>query len=507
MAESHPEKASMSFPIRSIIRAAGACCAAFVLATGHASEVPPVPVREALARQELPLEALSYRIDALAGPFAKAPPRALGEQRVVNPASAMKLVTTLAALDTLGPAYRWTTTLLADAAPENGVLKGSLYLRGGGEPNLSWERLGGMLRTLRGSGVATIAGDLVLDRALFQPSRPDLGAPPFDETPDASYNVIPDALTVSDYLVTYTLSSDAAKVAVQTTPPLSGVTVVNRMQINDLPCGEWDQTWRQPEVQAQADGTVRIVLAGAFPRNCQAGVELATLERDLYVERLVRTLWQEMGGQWHGRVREGKAPPAAFKLVERQFETLGETVRAINKRSHAVKARMLYLTLGATAGAGTETGQATSERARRRVLDWVAAQGVDPAGIVIENGSGLSRHERLSPRQLNALLRAAAASRWYPEFAASLPIAGLDGTMRSRLKDSPAAGNARLKTGTLRDVAALAGYVRDVRGQDWVVSAFVNDPQAEKGRAVLDQLMIWIAQGAEASLPEGGQKP
>jgi D-alanyl-D-alanine carboxypeptidase/D-alanyl-D-alanine-endopeptidase (penicillin-binding protein 4) len=496
-------KASMSLRISSIIRLACACCAALVLASGHAADALPAAVTQELARQGLPVSALSYRIAPLAGHVAASPPQALGEHRSMNPASAMKLLTTLAALDMLGPAHRWSTAMLADGASQDGELKGNLYLLGGAEPNLGWERLGGMLRTLRNSGIVSIRGDLVLDRSLFQPARMDLGAAPFDDTPDAWYNVIPDALTVSDYLIDYTLSSDASGVVVQTTPPLSAVTVVNRMVLNDLPCGEWDETWRQPEVQAGADGAVRIVLSGAFPRNCRASVALATLERDLYMERLVRALWQELGGQWRGRVREGKVPAGAVKLAERQFETLGETVRTINKASHAVKARLLYLMLGATSTGPAQDatkespGLPTLERARRRVLDWVAAQGVDPAGIVIENGAGLSRHERLSAAQLLALLQRAASNRWYPEFAASLPIAALDGTMRRRLKDSPAAGSARLKTGTLRDVAALAGYLRDVRGQDWAVAAFVNDPQGDKGRAVLDGLMDWIAQGQQ----------
>lgn len=472
---------------------------AVFLAASHAAAMPPA-VEQELARQGIPAGALSYRIEALAG--RPAPAQAVGERRALNPASTMKLVTTLAALDVLGPAHRWTTAMLADARLENGELKGDLYLLGGGDPNLSWERLGGMLRSLRNSGIVSIGGDLVLDRTLFQPTRLDIGAPPFDDMPHASYNVIPDALALSDYLVTYTLSSDASTVAVQATPPLSGVSVLNRMTPNDLPCKDWRETWQQPRVEEQG-ALVRIILNGSFPRDCSKAVELHTLDRDLYIERLVRALWEEMGGRWRGRAREGKVPARAAVLVERQFETLAETVRAINKDSHAVKARMVYLTLGATARGSA--GLPTLERARRRVLDWIAAQGVDTSGIVIENGSGLSRIERLSSAQLSALLKSAAAGRWSPEFSASLPIVALDGTMKNRLKTGPAAGNARLKTGTLRDVAALAGYVRDRRGQDWIVAAFVNDPQAGegRGRAVLDQLILWVADGnaAAAELP------
>ena len=478
-------KAAMSFSIHRSIRTASALCLAFIWACAQAAPPLPAPVQQELARQQLPASALGFQVLPLA---PNLPSHAVQAERSFNPASNMKLVTTLAAVDALGPAWRWTTALYGDGA-------GNLYLRGGGDPNLGWERLGGMLRTLRNRGVATIAGDLVLDRSLFAPARFDLGAPPFDDTPDAAYNVIPDALNISDYLVTYNLSSGAAAVSVQTTPPLDAVTVVNRLAPVDAPCADWQDAWRRPRVEQDAGGAVRIVLDGPFPRNCKASVGLATLGRDLYVERLVRALWREMGGQWTGRVREGVVPPTAELLVERQFETLGETIRTVNKLSDGIKARLVYLTLGATAAEGA--GLPTLERARRQVLAWVAAQGVDPAGIVIENGSGLSRIERISPAQLSALLRASAAHSWYPEFAASLPIAGLDGTLRRRMKDLPTPALARLKTGTLRDVAALSGFVRDRKGRDWVVTAFVNDPQADRGPAVLDSLIRWVADGAE----------
>ncbi|MCD2515801.1 D-alanyl-D-alanine carboxypeptidase/D-alanyl-D-alanine-endopeptidase [Massilia sp. G4R7] len=473
----------MLLPLHHVIRGAGALCLAAAWACARAADAVPPPVAQELARQGLPASALAFQVTPLS---PELPRHAWQAGRLFNPASAMKQVTTLAALDALGPAYRWTTALYGDGA-------GNLYLRGGGDPNLDWERLGGMLRELRMKGIATIAGDLVLDRSLFAPARPDVAAPPFDDTPDAAYNVVPDALNVSDYLVTYTLSSNTTAVAVRTTPPLDGVTVVNRLIPNDTPCTGWQAGWRRPRVERDAGGAVRIVLEGGFPRDCTASIDLATLERDLYLERLVRALWRELGGQWSGRVREDRTPAGAALLAARQFETLGETIRTVNKRSDGVKARLVYLTLGATAN--DAPGVPTLEGARRRVLDWVAVQGVDPAGIVIENGSGLSRIERISPAQLSALLRAAVASPWYPEFAASLPVAGLDGTMRKRLEDLPAPSGARLKTGTLRDAAALSGYVRDRAGRDWIVAAFVNDPRLEDGRSVLDSLIRWVAAG------------
>jgi D-alanyl-D-alanine carboxypeptidase/D-alanyl-D-alanine-endopeptidase (penicillin-binding protein 4) len=468
------------------------------LTAAHAQGGIPAPVQQELDKQGLSADSLSFWVEPLArdgAPWYRFP------DRLVNPASEMKLVTTMVALDELGPAYRWTTRILTDGKVVAGELKGKLYLRGGGEPNLSWERLGAMLRTLRSQGITRISGDLILDRSLFFPSRIDLTAPPFDDTPDAYYNVVPDALLVSDNLVSYRLVSDATGSTVQISPPLAGVTVDNQLNLNDGACAGWKAGWQPPQVQTMPDNAVHIVLSGSFPRNCKADVELNTLDRNLYIERLVQALWQELGGVWNGQAREGSTPSDAVLLAERQFETLAETIRFVNKNSDAVKARLLYLTLGATAPGNQ--AEATLVRANGRVLNWLAAHGVGTAGVVIENGSGLSRLERLTPAQLATLLKIAARSRWYPEFASSLPIVALDGTMKNRMNGTAVAGNARLKTGTLRDVAALAGYVQDVNQRPWIVIGIVNDERGARGRPVLDQLLIWVASGA--AYPLAGQ--
>jgi D-alanyl-D-alanine carboxypeptidase/D-alanyl-D-alanine-endopeptidase (penicillin-binding protein 4) len=154
-------------------------------------------------------------------------------------------------------------------------------------------------------------------------------------------------------------------------------------------------------------------------------------------------------------------------------------------------ARLLYLTLGAQALQG-QPGD-TSTAAEGTVRDWLRRHDIDDAGLVLDNGSGLSRTERITARQLAQVLHAGADSDFAPELETSLPIAAVDGTLRRRLKDTPAAVHARLKTGTLRDVDAIAGYVRDTARRDWIVVAIVNGPEGRKARPVLDALVVWVA--------------
>ena len=242
-----------------------------------------------------------------------------------------------------------------------------------------------------------------------------------------------------------------------------------------------------------ARGPLRITLRGDFPPNCTADTAINVIDRVVLADRLFRGLWKRLGGKFTGRTREGEAPPDARLVAEHRSRSLGEIVRDINKRSDNPITRVMFLTLGATSALPGD--DVTARRADAEVRLWLERRGIDSRGVVLENGSGLSRTEMISPNQLAAVLRYAAASEWAPEIAASLPIVAVDGGMRNRLRDSPAASRARLKTGTLRDVTAVAGYVKDASGRSLVVVAMINHAIATKqvARPILDALVDWAA--------------
>jgi D-alanyl-D-alanine carboxypeptidase/D-alanyl-D-alanine-endopeptidase (penicillin-binding protein 4) len=156
--------------------------------------------------------------------------------------------------------------------------------------------------------------------------------------------------------------------------------------------------------------------------------------------------------------------------------TLGEIVRLTNKFSSNLMARHLLLTLGEERSGAP----GTPEKGAAAIADWSRAQGLDLGGVDIDNGSGLSRTTRISAEQLAAVLRAAYRSRYAPEFMASLPLGGIDGTLRTRLRSSPA-GAVRLKTGHLDGVTGIAGYVSAASGKTYVVVSLVNDNRADYG--------------------------
>jgi D-alanyl-D-alanine carboxypeptidase/D-alanyl-D-alanine-endopeptidase (penicillin-binding protein 4) len=182
-------------------------------------------------------------------------------------------------------------------------------------------------------------------------------------------------------------------------------------------------------------------------------------------------------------------------LVRRQSRHWGEVLRPLNKTSDNALTRMLYLNLGVPAMAVHPT-QTTAELAAQAVQRWFEAQGIDAQGLVMDNGSGLSRSERISPLQMARMLQVAHAAPYASDLMMSLPTVGVDGSMRNRLKQSPATAWSRLKTGTLRNVVALAGYVPDPQGQLWAVALMINHERANRGRPVLDALVDhWAREG------------
>ncbi len=466
----------------------------------------PAAVWSALQRTQLPADALAAVALPLGGSPGALWQRAWGHQaqRSMQPGSAMKVVTSIVALDRLGPNLRGSTELRS-AAPllPDGTLQGDLVLKGGADPELGVAQFWALLQELRAAGVHTINGNLVVDRTLWRPARMDLGLPPFDGAPEFPYNVIPDALQLAGALLPLRLASTADTLLADTVPPLAGLHITSRMTLSDGRCADWSEGWQTATVKTDGaeahGGTVGtpaprtvIELQGQFPRNCTQRPELQLIDRQELTERLFATLWQQLGGRWHGRAVEAAAPAETRLLAQRLSRPWGEVLRPLNKTSDNTLTRMLFLNLG-VAGMAEHPQASTADLAGREVLRWLAEHRIDNTGVVLDNGSGLSRSERISPWQLAQMLKVAHSARYASDLMMSLPVAGVDGTMRNRLKDSPAAGWARLKTGTLRNVVALAGYVSDAQGHVWAVAMMINHEQAARGRPVLDALVDHIA--------------
>lgn len=478
----------------------GLLCAVAVPSLGLA--LPPA-VESALRTAGLPPTAVAaWVVPARGGPAV------LAERAgaAFAPASTLKTLTAIVALDTLGPNWRGTTRLLTRAAiagmgaglGTERTLKGDLILRGEANVDFDVAQLDQLLRRLRAQGVKHIAGDWIVDRSYFQPARTDVGVPPFDESPEFRYNAIPDALFLGSNLVALEIGADRETVRILAEPDLPGVRWRAAFELVDARCAAWEAGWRLPRVTRVGD-EIEVTLEGTFPKDCIASTQINVIDRDEYVARLLAARWAALGGTLGGRIRFNDQPLpdiAAFReLAVVRSRSLAEIARDIQRRSDNPMTRMVYLALGARAAAPGET---TAQAAERVVRGWLAERGIAAPGLVLDNGSGLSRRERIAPRTLGEVLRAARRSAWWPEFAYGLPVAGRDGSLARRLRDSASAAlptPARLKTGTLRDVGALAGFITAADGIEYVFVAMVNHPEATTARAhpVLDALVEWVA--------------
>lgn len=473
-----------------ITKLAGAALLALTLAAAARAE-PALPpeVASLLARAKLPADALAVVV--LETRPDRAPLLAWHADMPVNPASTLKLVTTYAALDRLGPDFRWQTRVYSDGPVRDGTLLGDLYLQGGGDPKLVSERLWLLLRRVQGLGIRRIAGDIRLDRSAFALPETDPGA--FDGEPLKPYNAAPDALLINyrSQLFGFTPDTEAGVARVTLEPPLAGVewpaSVPLEADRADDPqaCGDW-----RGALRADFSDPLHPRFAGRYRAACGAREwPIAHPEPARLAERAVAGLWQSLGGQLDGQVRQGRVPPQARLRLSFDSPPLAEVVRETNKYSNNVMAQQIFLTLGQAGREGTPTGLPEARLALESW--WQDKLGPDTRLPELGNGSGLGRDVRLSASALARLLQQAWNSGLMPDLAASLPASGVDGTLR---RSALEAGQAHLKTGSLRDVQALAGYVHGANGQRRVLVAIVNHPQARAAKPALEALVRWAAQ-------------
>lgn len=455
---------------------------AFPVQAATVNQTLPPQVVKALKANKIESSALSVVMLPLNGGGS---PTFINADVSVNPASTMKLVTTYAALELLGPNHQWKTEFYADGPIENGTLNGNLYLKGGGDPKLNMEKLWLLLRDLRANGVETVTGDLVLDRSHFvQPALPVFDDDGNDK--NKPFLVGPDSLLVNLKALRFIARNDDGKVKVLVEPPIETVRIDNRIQA--LPkekCPGWPDIRYNPI--EDADG-VTVVVTGKLPAGCSGQTYLSLLDHQRYAAGAVRAIWKELGGRVLGADRVSSAPKDARMIARAYSPDLVEIIRDINKYSNNTMARQLFLSLGAQFR--NEADRDDSMAAQRVIRQWLAKKGLISPHLVIENGSGLSRAERVSARELASLLQAAWQSPYAAEFISSMPLAAVDGTMRKRLRNTGVAGKAHLKTGTLNTVRAIAGFSRDSEGKTWAVVAILNHPRPWGASSILDQVLV-----------------
>ena len=470
------------------------------------SQYVPKTVLTSIEKNQIPKDAISISvIEIESGSPGKITGKTVLDwrsQQAMNPASTMKLVTTLSGLDILGPQYRWRTNIYTDGLIRQGILKGNIYLQGTGDPKLIPEELAKMMKALQNLGIQKIDGNLFFDRSAYAPNVMEHNT--IDGESLRSYNVPPDPLLYAFRTLSFQIgkSRTADLIDVSFTPPIAQLKVVNQMQLVDQSCDSWKSQIRfslNPEGdRATTNRLLTAQFSGSFPNTCkEVNYNVVALDANTFLTQGFTAAWELAGGSWikPPTGKSGTVPLAARLLLQYEGITLADNVQDINKYSNNVMARQLMLTL-----ALEKMGKpATTENGQLVIQGWLRGLGLQFPELVIENGSGLSRSEAISTSHLNQLLVSAHNLSVADTFYSSLPIAGTDGTMRNRLmahlqkflhlKKRP---EARIKTGSLADVRAISGYVISKSGKMYAVSSFINHPNAGKGLEAHDQLLAWL---------------
>lgn len=392
-----------------------------------------------------------------------------------NPASSIKLLTTFVALDVLGPTYTWPTKLYATGPISEGVLKGDLVLKGYGDPFLVVEEFWKMLGDLRARGVHTITGDLVVDDSHFTVPESDPGA--FDGQPFRLYNVLPNAALVNFKVIEFQFfkANDGKSVDIRMNPNMPNVKITNNLTIKQGKCAGYNYG-----INMQVPDPViadHVVFSGAFPSACRShSLPRTMLQPGTYAYGTFKRLWTHWGGTIAGGVRAGTAPKSRPLVVWRS-RPLAEIVRPLNKWSNNVMTRLLLYSLAAADFKPPYTKQQGIDVLR----GYLRENDLDDTDLILDNGSGLSRETRVTAQFMNGLLRHAYASPLMPEFIASMSLIGLDGTTRRRFRGRPEAGRMHLKTGSIDNVSAIAGYVVASSGKTYSLSLMINHTNAHRG--------------------------
>lgn len=451
---------------------------------GLCDSVLPPEVQKSLNLRKVPDDSLSVYVENLDTGEALL---TWNEQVPRNPASVVKLLTTLVALDILGPSYTWKTEVYTVGELQGDVLDGDLLIKGYGDPWLVTERVWQMLRELRQRGISRITGDLLIDDSYFDVPYHDPGE--FDREPLRAYNVAPNALLMNFKVVRYHFEPDpnSSTVGIRVDPPLQNLRVENKLKVVPGRCRGY-----QRGITITANHAVdHMIMSGTFPSGCLSyEMGRTALSHNQFAYGLFKSIWEESGGEFSGSYWNVIRPDHAEPFLVFRSWPLADVITKVNKHSNNVMARQLLLTLGAEKFAvpGTEEG------GRLVVEDWLKEKRFDPAELKFDNGSGLSRESRVSAEALGKILRYAWKSPFMPEFLSSLSIPGLDGTLARRFRNDSLAGSAHIKTGRLDHVVAIAGYLQARSGRRFAIVALQNHTDVHRGpgEEVQAALMRWL---------------
>ncbi len=407
---------------------------------------------------------------------------------VFIPASSFKLLVSAASLDLLGPDYKMQTSLyMTGKITPGGTLDGNLILVGGGDPVFKHEHLTEMVEKAESMGIKYILGDVVGDDTRFDDQRLGNGWC-WDDEP-YYYSAQISALNVDENVVGVTIQP-GSKYA---DPATVEITPANRYLIVRNTC----VTAKAGDPKSISIDRMRgqniIRVSGSVPLDYKpSGPEEAiTMEEPtLYACQLFLDMLKKEGILFRGRAVRGKKPDDATLLISRDSPPMSQMIRLLNKPSDNLIAECLLKNLGAEL-----KGKGTADAAAEVEKEWLGKIGADVSAVNINDGSGLCRSDYISPKNLASILTYMFEQKNGKLYFDSLPIAGVDGTIKSRMKGTPAENSCHAKTGYISRVRTLSGYVTTKSGDPLVFSIMMNGHlcPSKDADAIQDKIVVTLA--------------
>jgi len=400
-----------------------------------------------------------------------------------KPASVMKVLTTYSALLELGSDFRWPTKFYYHGDYRKGVIDGDLVVKAFGDPTLSSRDVVKIVKRLKGMGIKSITGDVVIDRSFF--ATEDKITSGFDKNRHSEYNAMPDAMMFNDHLCKIVIKSNGDNLEARKSIPDRSYRVINNLKPSTKSCAG-NRTWPRISINTTQDKP-KIILSGEMSLKCSPRTIRKLISYSYY--SFFYSLEQELshvGISFHGTYRLSSVPSGSKALFTHYSRSLLKIISKTNKKSNNLYARHLMLLLGAQ-----RFGAPATEAKGRKAVEEIL--GISSGSMYLDNGSGLSRESRLTARVLSSVLHSA-QSRFATTWRRTLSIAGIDGTIRKRFRRSIAKGRAWMKTGTLKDAKNIAGYVRaKSSGNLYEVVVMYNGREKWKGSSLQNQIINWLA--------------
>jgi len=406
----------------------------------------------------------------------------------MKPASVIKLLTTYAGVLGLGFDYRWETKFYHSGYIENGTLHGNLIVQASGDPTLKTKDIPEIVDNIEMFGIRKILGDIVIDRTLFQ--VPWQNSSRFDKNRYSPYNAMPDAMMFNERKSTLCITPSGRTVKLSRIDNDKSYKIVNRLKLVNKSCKR-GYSWPKVRIKTDQNQRSTIFLSGKISKRCGTRkiCKVVSMPHRAFYYALKDEL-KKRGIDFVGTLKLRKVSKRDKYMFSHYSPTLEEVISIILKKSNNLMARQLFLTIG-TLYYQPPINTLKASTAVKRVLNRHNILADDYT--IIQNGSGLSRVSRVSTKTLANLLEDAYFSYGY-RWLESLSIAGIDGTIRRRFQNSSVYGRAWMKTGTIKYVSNIAGYVEGISGEKYVVIILVNSPKsAQYGRTLANRVIEWVA--------------